>query len=181
MCGMLHCQHQQERLELGLQNIAMVSRSFLSHEEDIITCKNALVDLGLDISDPGLAPPGSKCGPDHMCHNLKCVPLDELIVRCPNDCNGHGVCDNYGQCHCQQPWSGVDCGVKDNLITMLVASIMCLLSIVLVVFLILRLWNLICGYRADKEEFSVLIEKVDNNHWQTISTNQIPIPRAFQL
>ena len=77
MCGMMHCQHHQARLELGLQNIAMVSRSFLSHDEDIITCKNALVDLGMDVSDPGLAPSGSRCGPDHMCHNMKCVPLGQ--------------------------------------------------------------------------------------------------------
>jgi hypothetical protein len=59
---MLHCKHLNERLEFGMESVAILSQTFLNSGGDIIACRNAIVDLGLNEVDPGLAPDGAKCG-----------------------------------------------------------------------------------------------------------------------
>lgn len=61
-CGLLHCMHLNERLEFGMESVSKVSHSFLKGKEGVIPCRVALVDMGLDMVDPGLAPDGAKCG-----------------------------------------------------------------------------------------------------------------------
>lgn len=61
-CGMLHCMHLNERLEFGMESVSKVSHSFLKSSSGVIPCRVALVDMGLDMVDPGLAPDGAKCG-----------------------------------------------------------------------------------------------------------------------
>ena len=78
MCGMMHCQHYSNQLKIGMENAAMISKSFLPHGSDILACRNALVDLGLNNVDPGLAPSGSKCGHQKMCLHQKCVSVGEI-------------------------------------------------------------------------------------------------------
>lgn len=60
-CGLLHCMHLNERLEFGMESVSKVSHSFLKGKEGVIPCRVALVDMGLDMVDPGLAPDGAKC------------------------------------------------------------------------------------------------------------------------
>lgn len=59
---MLHCMHLNERLEFGMESVSKVSHSFLKSKKGVIPCRVALVDMGLDVVDPGLAPDGAKCG-----------------------------------------------------------------------------------------------------------------------
>lgn len=54
--------HLNERLEFGMESVSKVSHSFLKGKEGVIPCRVALVDMGLDMVDPGLAPDGAKCG-----------------------------------------------------------------------------------------------------------------------
>jgi len=61
-CGMLHCRHLNERLEFGMESVAILSHSFINSGGSIIPCRTAIVDLGLNQVDPGLAPDGAKCG-----------------------------------------------------------------------------------------------------------------------
>jgi hypothetical protein len=62
-CGMMHCKHYNERLEFGMESVSKVSHRFIQgNEREIIPCRVAQVDLGLDMVDPGLAPDGAKCG-----------------------------------------------------------------------------------------------------------------------
>ena len=77
MCGMMHCHHHDQNLKIGLDNVAIISRSFIQDGKDMIACRNALVDLGLSTTDPGLAPAGSKCGDQKMCLHQKCVSVGE--------------------------------------------------------------------------------------------------------
>ena len=80
MCGLMHCQDEAQNLQLGLESIAIISSSFIQDGRDLVACRNALVDLGLSNTDPGLAPAGSKCGEGRMCLNQKCVSVGEEIV-----------------------------------------------------------------------------------------------------
>lgn len=67
-CGMLHCMHLNERLEFGMETVAILSHSFLnSGDRTVIPCRSVIVDLGLNEVDPGLAPDGAKCGPEMVC------------------------------------------------------------------------------------------------------------------
>lgn len=63
LCGMLHCKHLNERLEFGMESVATLSHSFINNGGKIIPCRSAIVDLGLNQVDPGLAPDGAKCAP----------------------------------------------------------------------------------------------------------------------
>ncbi|KAF4523263.1 hypothetical protein B566_EDAN006886 [Ephemera danica] len=100
-CGMLHCKHSNERLEFGMESVAILTQTFLAKEGNISPCRSAIVDLGLKDVDPGLVPDGAKCGPGKMCVNQKCLAVDAIQKSpCHNNCHGHGICNNKGHCHC---------------------------------------------------------------------------------
>lgn len=115
LCGMLHCKHLNERLEFGMESVAILSQSFINNGGKIIACRSAMVDLGLNQVDPGLAPDGAKCAPGKMCVNQKCMPIADLRKSitgrsgCPNDCGGNGVCNSLGHCHCHRGFHPPDC------------------------------------------------------------------------
>ena len=77
LCGMLHCSHLSEKLRFGMKNVATQSQTFLKNGKTVLPCRNALVDLGLDQTDPGLVPSGASCGQGKMCLSHKCVPIGE--------------------------------------------------------------------------------------------------------
>ncbi|KAK0162405.1 hypothetical protein PV327_006185 [Microctonus hyperodae] len=115
LCGMLHCKHLNERLEFGMESVAILSHSFINNGGTIIACRTAIVDLGLNQVDPGLAPDGAKCAPGKMCVNQKCLPVEDLRITtigkeaCPNNCGGNGVCNSLGHCHCNRGFRPPDC------------------------------------------------------------------------
>ncbi|KAJ4445799.1 hypothetical protein ANN_12484, partial [Periplaneta americana] len=78
-CGMLHCKHLNERLEFGMESVAILSHSFINSGGSIIPCRTAIIDLGLNQVDPGLAPDGAKCG-----ERERRTSLDELHIAFPD-------------------------------------------------------------------------------------------------
>lgn len=47
-----------------------------------------------------------------MCVNQKCIAVDDLRAQnkaCPFNCNGNGVCNNKGNCHCNIGYSPPYC------------------------------------------------------------------------
>ena len=46
-CGMLHCQHLNERLEFGMESVAILSHSFINSGGRIIPCRLLLLSLSL--------------------------------------------------------------------------------------------------------------------------------------
>ncbi|XP_031634876.1 disintegrin and metalloproteinase domain-containing protein 19 [Contarinia nasturtii] len=113
-CGMLQCRHLNERLEFGLESVAVLSHSFITYGGNVIACRTAVIDLGIETVDPGLAPDGSKCDSGKMCVNQKCIAINTLrnegkVKTCENDCNKHGVCDNMGHCHCDKGFAPPFC------------------------------------------------------------------------
>ncbi|XP_031787102.1 uncharacterized protein LOC100118678 [Nasonia vitripennis] len=117
LCGMLHCKHLNERLEFGMESVATLSHSFINSEGNIIACRSAIVDLGLNQVDPGLAPDGAKCASGKMCVNQKCMAVADLRASfpggkaCPNNCSGNGVCNSLGHCHCNRGFQPPDCTI----------------------------------------------------------------------
>lgn len=105
MCGLLQCRHLNEILEFGMESVALLSHSFITHKKSVIPCRTAIIDLGLQSVDPGLTPNGAMCGEGKMCIRQKCSSIESLRASgigldCPENCNGHGKCDNKGHCHC---------------------------------------------------------------------------------
>ncbi|XP_044304695.1 disintegrin and metalloproteinase domain-containing protein 15 isoform X2 [Varanus komodoensis] len=61
-----------------------------------------------DVLDLAMVLPGTACGPSKVCVEKRCRPLSSLkLPAC--QCNGHGVCNNEGHCHCQPGWAPPDC------------------------------------------------------------------------
>ncbi|XP_077178221.1 disintegrin and metalloproteinase domain-containing protein 15 isoform X3 [Paroedura picta] len=61
-----------------------------------------------DLLDLAMVLPGTACGPDKFCIDQRCQDLPALkFPVCL--CNGHGVCNNKGNCHCQPGWGPPDC------------------------------------------------------------------------
>ncbi|RVE44055.1 hypothetical protein evm_011292 [Chilo suppressalis] len=109
LCGMLHCRHLNERLEFGMESVAQLSAVFINNNGTIIPCRTAIIDLGLSDVDPGMVPDGAKCGHEKMCLNQRCVSVQSVQAAvahketsdCPSECNGHGICNSEGHCHCE--------------------------------------------------------------------------------
>ncbi|KAL1488462.1 hypothetical protein ABEB36_014933 [Hypothenemus hampei] len=112
LCGMLHCKHLNERLEFGMESVAILSHSFINKKGSIIPCRTAIVDLGTNQIDPGLTPDGAKCGDGKMCVNQQCMEVLSLRKQtpsCDNDCNGNGWCNSKGHCHCKDGFAPPSC------------------------------------------------------------------------
>ncbi|CAG9821991.1 unnamed protein product, partial [Phaedon cochleariae] len=112
LCGMLHCKHLNERLEFGMESVAILSHTFINKKGSIIPCRTAIVDLGINQKDPGLTPDGANCGEGKMCVNQKCMSVSSLRIQgpsCPQDCNGNGWCNNKGHCHCKDGFAPPFC------------------------------------------------------------------------
>ena len=62
MCGMLMCTHRAERLAFWKEALSYlmpetwVTQSGVQHD-----CKGAILDVGLNMRDPGMVPNGSPC------------------------------------------------------------------------------------------------------------------------
>ncbi|XP_055524444.1 zinc metalloproteinase-disintegrin-like BmMP [Wyeomyia smithii] len=120
MCGLLHCSHRNEKLDYGMQAYSKLTTTKFSHYgprgtvRDTI-CNSAIIDLGLQVTNPGLVPDGAKCGTGKMCWKQRCVPLtflqeNDIGENCAEGCNGHGVCNSEGNCHCDEGYGGQFCG-----------------------------------------------------------------------
>lgn len=84
LCGMLHCRHLNERLEFGMESVAILSHSFINLKGLIVPCRTAIVDLGINQVDPGLAPDGAKCGEGkvsypYLTHQVKHFQSSSLV------------------------------------------------------------------------------------------------------
>lgn len=119
LCGMIYCVHEQDgsidqktagKLKHGLESTATLTVSvYNSGSRSEFPCLGASIDAGPD--NHGLVPNGASCGRDRMCLNQKCVSVYEVLSNdwCPSDCNGNGICDNRGVCHCNDGTIGTSC------------------------------------------------------------------------
>lgn len=118
-CGMLQCRHLNERLEFGMESVAILSHSFINFNRAIIPCRTAIIDLGLDSIDPGLTPSGAMCGDNKLCVDQKCLSVekykeDKKIFDCPDNCHGNGICNSKNKCHCKLGYNPLTNCQKDG-------------------------------------------------------------------
>ncbi|KAL3865088.1 hypothetical protein ACJMK2_006719 [Sinanodonta woodiana] len=111
-CGLLHCVHQNEKLMFWKDNFAHATpATFLTIGSTTYICRGAMLDVGVDMPDPGMVPDGAKCGDRKICKDKKCVYLSHLnLPGCPNGCN-EGVCNSKGNCHCHEGYAPPNCDV----------------------------------------------------------------------
>lgn len=105
LCGLLFChQLNENHLEFGLKVFSEERIASALKGRQVVDCHAAFIDLG-DGKQPTLVPDGSPCGDNKMCYQQQCWDIDSLNNRevgkhCPKECNGRGVCNSEGNCHC---------------------------------------------------------------------------------
>ncbi|XP_078662325.1 disintegrin and metalloproteinase domain-containing protein 12-like [Branchiostoma floridae x Branchiostoma belcheri] len=77
---------------------------------EMITCRGAYIELGDDMPDPGLVLTGTKCGEGKICYNRMCQEMRIVDIGIkPCNCSGHGECNEYSMCHCDQGYIPPTC------------------------------------------------------------------------
>lgn len=77
--------------------------------------------------DPGMVNDGSKCGRDKICVDARCQErkdVNKTVSQCNDNCHWRGkqtrtyftqffsgVCNNVGNCHCNNGFGGVACEI----------------------------------------------------------------------
>uniref|UniRef100_A0A8C5RIM3 Disintegrin and metalloproteinase domain-containing protein 15 n=1 Tax=Laticauda laticaudata TaxID=8630 RepID=A0A8C5RIM3_LATLA len=66
------------------------------------------VVVATDIVEEAGTSSGTNCGPHKVCINQRCQEVSSLkLPTC--QCNGHGLCNNRGHCHCEPGWAPPGC------------------------------------------------------------------------
>ncbi|XP_072588578.1 disintegrin and metalloproteinase domain-containing protein 15 isoform X3 [Vulpes vulpes] len=136
MCGQLQCQGGQAQPLLGSARDLHWEVLEANGTQPRLNCSWVHLDLGDDVAQPLLALPGTACGPDLICIDHQCQPVDVLRAQeCRSKCHGHGVCDSKGHCHCEEGWAPPDCTSHVRATSSLTTGLP--LSLLLVVVLVL--------------------------------------------
>ncbi|KAM9324831.1 disintegrin and metalloproteinase domain-containing protein 12 [Gastrophryne carolinensis] len=108
-CGKIQCQGGASRPVIGT-NAVSIETNIPQQEGGKILCRGTHVYLGDDMPDPGLVLSGTKCGHGKICLNRQCQNISIFGVHnCASKCNGHGVCNNMKNCHCEAEWAPPYC------------------------------------------------------------------------
>ncbi|KAJ1359268.1 hypothetical protein KIN20_017958 [Parelaphostrongylus tenuis] len=117
MCGRLQCGTQAERPIFGDPTTVSSAYTYVrvgseSHQCHVI--RTTYVVEQKNRPDPGMVLDGSQCGDDKICVNAKCKPLSEVyktVSKCNDQCHYRGVCNNVGNCHCENGFGGIACEI----------------------------------------------------------------------
>lgn len=114
LCGLLFCQQVNENnLEFGLRVFTDKQIATALKGREVTACHAAFIDLG-NAKQPTLVPDGAPCGPNKMCYQQQCWDIEGLNSYgigqpCTHNCNGHGVCNSKGNCHCDPGYAPPFC------------------------------------------------------------------------
>uniref|UniRef100_H2YZ97 Uncharacterized protein n=1 Tax=Ciona savignyi TaxID=51511 RepID=H2YZ97_CIOSA len=107
-CGKLQCSGGGPRPMVGRDRY-----SFVNTIGGIHKCKTiSSDDNATDVSDPGLVRDGTACGTMKTCNDGECSALPAMT--CSATCNGNGICNNLGNCHCNRGWAPPFCNSEGN-------------------------------------------------------------------
>nr|CAH8856515.1 unnamed protein product [Trichobilharzia regenti] len=136
-CGRLWCHHQNEKAMLlgwiqsqtrvihstGRSCSALVYDPVWPASDPVTWDKNKLTQINANgagfglysanTQDAGMVPDGTPCSRG-MCYNGSCKSIDE--IRSPHSCycNGRGICNNLGHCHCAPGYKPPNCEEGGN-------------------------------------------------------------------
>ncbi|KHJ97256.1 Disintegrin [Oesophagostomum dentatum] len=117
MCGRLQCGTQAERPIFGDPTTVTSAYTYVRVGTETHQChviKTTYVVGEKNKPDPGMVLDGSNCGNDKICVNAKCKPLNEVlktVSKCNDHCHYRGVCNNVGNCHCENGFGGIACEI----------------------------------------------------------------------
>uniref|UniRef100_A0A3Q3ETK4 ADAM metallopeptidase domain 9b n=1 Tax=Labrus bergylta TaxID=56723 RepID=A0A3Q3ETK4_9LABR len=105
-CGKLQCTN----VDLNSHPVgAQVSSVIVDGKK----CVNADFNLGPDVLDPAYVNPGSPCEKGKTCLDFECVNASALLpnLNCEarTTCSNKGVCNDRGNCHCNDGWAPPRC------------------------------------------------------------------------
>ncbi|VDO34405.1 unnamed protein product [Haemonchus placei] len=119
MCGRLQCETQAERPIFG--DLATVTSAYTynsstqgteTHQCHVI--KTTYVSGHKNTPDPGMVLDGAVCGDNKICVGAKCESKSEvskMVSKCNDQCNYRGICNNVGNCHCENGFGGIACEI----------------------------------------------------------------------
>ncbi|XGW29466.1 hypothetical protein V3C99_008913 [Haemonchus contortus] len=117
MCGRLQCETQAERPIFG--DLATVTSAYTyvsvgteTHQCHVI--KTTYVSGHKNTPDPGMVLDGAVCGDNKICVGAKCeskAEVSKMVSKCNDQCNYRGVCNNVGNCHCENGFGGIACEI----------------------------------------------------------------------
>uniref|UniRef100_A0A3B1JYH8 ADAM metallopeptidase domain 9b n=1 Tax=Astyanax mexicanus TaxID=7994 RepID=A0A3B1JYH8_ASTMX len=108
MCGKIQCTNFDSNYPpagavISIENI----------EGGTISCRNADFNLGSDVRDPAYVKTGTVCSAGKVCVDFQCknasVMTQSQNCAAQTDCNGNGVCNDKGHCHCNNGWGPPNC------------------------------------------------------------------------
>ncbi|XP_028287612.1 zinc metalloproteinase-disintegrin-like 2d [Parambassis ranga] len=111
-----------------------------------VECKLAVDDDKTRSID--MVPKGTRCGPDKVCLDNKCVDVSVYGKRedCAKKCNNNGVCNHKKECHCNPGWAPPYCNLQYADLRQgqsgIIAAVCAALSILLVITTVIA--GLIC-------------------------------------
>ncbi|XP_077594819.1 disintegrin and metalloproteinase domain-containing protein 11-like [Stigmatopora nigra] len=117
LCGLLLCTNVTEKPSFGELQGKLTGLT-IHHQNRYMDCRggHAVLDDG---SDLGYVEDGSPCGPNMMCLERRCLPVNTFnLSMCPGSpisriCSHHGTCSNEVKCICDRDYTGKDCSVFD--------------------------------------------------------------------
>ncbi|XP_012585574.1 PREDICTED: disintegrin and metalloproteinase domain-containing protein 19 isoform X1 [Condylura cristata] len=115
-CGKIQCQSSEAR---PLESNAVPIDTNIMVEGKPVQCRGTHVYRGPheeeDMLDPGLVITGTKCGHNHICFEGQCRNTSFFETEdCMKKCNGHGVCNNNRNCHCDLGWAPPFCNTSGH-------------------------------------------------------------------
>ena len=82
MCGMLMCTHRAERLAFWKEALSyLMPETWVTQNGRQHDCKGAILDVGLNMRDPGMVPNGSPCAENKVRHSLLTCYFDFYNTR----------------------------------------------------------------------------------------------------
>uniref|UniRef100_A0A8D0H267 ADAM metallopeptidase domain 9 n=1 Tax=Sphenodon punctatus TaxID=8508 RepID=A0A8D0H267_SPHPU len=108
MCGKLQCENVKALPVFGIEP-AIIQTPIRG-----TTCWGVDFQLGSDVPDPGMVNEGTKCDTGKICRHFQCVSVSVLNYDCDvqTKFQGHGVCNNNKNCHCDADWAPPYCDNK---------------------------------------------------------------------
>ncbi|KAK5984334.1 EGF domain-containing protein, partial [Trichostrongylus colubriformis] len=117
MCGRLQCATQAERPVFGDPTIVTSAYTYVRVGTETHQChviKTTYVVGQKNEPDPGMVLDGAECGNDKICVDAKCKDRSEVaktVSKCNDQCHYRGICNNVGNCHCENGFGGTACEI----------------------------------------------------------------------